>query len=273
MILQSAREGVARLAIRMDEHTGLAGQFARAFGNDRFAAVEPREVMLYMIEHHDSGWRDFDQAPLTDPASGLPYNLVDTPAEQITRTSTASPDFNERHHPYAGLLSSMHSWGLYNGRYGMSSMVLINTIPAQSRHLADRMLAGELARQARLKSQLATDPQTAPWIEPTHLMQHYKQLQFFDTLALYFNRSPHGARSEARFEHVPLSATEDCTVTVTPIGPDCYRIDPYPFAGTRLECSFTGQRLEPQPDADPQHWSERLQAQPAELQHFTLVAI
>ena len=56
-----------------------------------------------------------------DDATGLPYNLVETPAEHITVTSRRSPEFNERHHAYCGLLSSMHSWGLYNGRYGLSS--------------------------------------------------------------------------------------------------------------------------------------------------------
>jgi len=130
MMIQTAPDGAPRFAILMDEHTALAAQFARAFGNERFEPVQPRDLMLYVIEHHDKGWASYDAAPKTDPKTGLPYNLVDTPAEDITRTSAASPDFNEKKHPYCGLLSSMHSWGLYNGRYGLSDKVLINTIPA-----------------------------------------------------------------------------------------------------------------------------------------------
>ena len=82
----------------------------------------------------------------------LPYNLIETPAEYITVTSRLSPDFNERQHPYCGLISSMHSWGLYNGRYGLSNHVLIKQFPEQERPLAERMLDGELARQKRLKA-------------------------------------------------------------------------------------------------------------------------
>src|SRR5919206_2499579 len=169
MIIQTAPEGAPRLAITMDEHTALAGAFARAFGNANFEPVEPRELMLYVISRHDKGWVEFDAAPKLDPRTGLPYNLVDTPAEYITRTSAGSPDFNQQHHPYAGLISSMHSWGLYNGRYGTSDKVLINTIPAEQRHLADRMLDRELERQARLKKRLAADPQAAKWVEDEHL--------------------------------------------------------------------------------------------------------
>jgi hypothetical protein len=63
MIIQTAPEGAPRLAITMDEHTALAGSFARAFGNASFEPVEPREIMLYVISHHDKGWVEFDAAP------------------------------------------------------------------------------------------------------------------------------------------------------------------------------------------------------------------
>src|ERR671928_214790 len=198
MIIQTAPQGSPRLAITMDEHTALAGSFARAFGNAQFEPVEPRDIMLYVISHHDKGWVEFDAAPKIDPKTGLPYNLVDTPAEYITRTSAASPEFHEKHHPYAALISSMHSWGLYNGRYGTSDKVLINTIPQEQRHLADRMLEAELERQARLKAELAKDPEAAKWVEDEHLFQNYRQLQFFDTFALYFNRDHERARASAR---------------------------------------------------------------------------
>ena len=42
-----------------------------------------------------------------------------------------------------------------------------------------------VARQRVLRARLEEDPETAPWIEEPHLFQNYKQLQFFDGLALY----------------------------------------------------------------------------------------
>ena len=84
----------------------------------------------------------------------------------------------------AGLMSSMHSWGLYNGRYGLSSLVLIDKIPPQDRPLAQRMLDGELERQKHLKAELAQEPEDFRLDRGKRLFQNYKQLQFFDTLAL-----------------------------------------------------------------------------------------
>src|SRR6201997_3264488 len=103
MIIQTAPAGEPRLAIMMHEHTALAGQFARAFGNDRFDALDPADPMVYVVSHHDAGWADFDRDPVTDQATGLPYNLIETPIEHITVTSRLSPEFNQRHHPYCGL--------------------------------------------------------------------------------------------------------------------------------------------------------------------------
>ena len=123
-----------------------------------FEPLAPLDLMVYVIAHHDAGWTEFDRDPVTDAKTGLPYNLIETPAEYITVTSRLSPDFNERQHPFCGLISSMHSWGLYNGRYGLSNHVLIKQFPETERPLAERMLDGELARQKRLKESIGKDP-------------------------------------------------------------------------------------------------------------------
>jgi hypothetical protein len=256
----------------MDEHTDLAAQFARAFGNDVFQGVEPRDIMLDVIVNHDKGWVGFDESPKTDPRTGLPYNLVQTPGEYIVKTSAASPDFNQNRHPYGGLISSMHSWGLYNGRYGISDLVLIDQISADERPLADEMLAGELERQKGLKDRLARDPAAAPWLEPTHLFQNYKQLQFFDTLALYFNRADEDARGKQTFRGVPVTAGKDVDVVISPVEPGVYSLSPYPFAKSPAEFSFSGRYVEPAKPGEDRDWQPVLKNAKVERQHFTLVA-
>ena len=181
----------------------------------------------------------------------MPYNLNDTPADYITVTSRRSPDFNERQHPFCGLISSMHSWGLYNGRYGLSELVPIDNIPPDKRPLADRMLAGELERQKRLKEVIAKDPEIAERLDDRRLFQNYKQLQFLDTLALYFNRIHRAERRQQTFENVPLNAHNDTAVTITPQAEGVYALSPFPFAPTQAEFAFAGRRLGPH-DRDPQ---------------------
>ena len=250
MIVQSAAEGGEHFVITMDQHTALSAQFAVRFGNDQFEQVEPHALMLHVIEHHDAGWRDLDALALRDPATGLPYNLVETPAERIVETSVASPDFNGQRHPYCELISSMHSWGLYNGRYGMSNKVLLDTLADENRDLADAMLDGQISRQQKLKEQLGSDAETAAWIEEAHLFQNYKQLQFFDTFALYFNCVHESARGQATYSHIPMSATNDTEVNIMPVGAGVYAVDPFPFDGDSIEVSFNGRYVAPVSEGD-----------------------
>jgi Protein of unknown function (DUF3891) len=271
MIIQTAPAGTPRLAIMMYEHTALCGQFARAFGNDAFESLAPLELMVYIIAHHDAGWAEFDRDPVTDAKTGLPYNLIETPAEYITVTSRLSPDFNERQHAFCGLMSSMHSWGLYNGRYGLSDHVLIKKFPEADRPLAERMLDGELARQKRLKEVIGHDPRLAERLDEKKLFQNYKQLQFIDTLALYFNRVHRDERGPQTFAHVPLNAVDDTAVTIQPAGEGVYSLSPFPFAASGAEFAFAGRRLHPGGNGTKGGWTAVLKGTPTEWEHFRLI--
>lgn len=272
MIVQTAPAGEPRFVIPMQQHMTLAGKFARAFGNDRFEPVEPREVMLQIIDHHDAGWANVDAAAEIDPKSGFPYTVGETPFSIVVRTSAASPTFNEKQHAYCGLLSSMHSSGLFNGRYGISDFVRLDHLVDDNRADADTLLSGELARQEGLKSKLAADPETAAWIEHDHLFQNYKQLQFFDTLALYFNRTHDEGRGPAEFPHVPLNVTEHVTVSVRRVEPGVYSFAPFPFAEDGMELSFEGRYMTALPADEAESARDALNAAPVEHQTMTFVA-
>jgi hypothetical protein len=272
MIIQTAPAGTPRLAVMMHEHTALCAQLARAFGNQAFESLEPFDLMVYVIAHHDAGWTQFDRDPVPDPKTRLPYNLIETPAEYITVTSRLSPDFNERQHPFCGLISSMHSWGLYNGRYGLSSHVLIEQLSEKDRPLTTRMLAGELERQTRLKGQISLDTELAGRLNEKHLFQNYKQLQFIDTLALYFNRIHPSERGAQTFEHVPRTAGEDATITIRPGEDGYYMLSPFPFAAADAEFAFAGRQIAPgQNEATGGGWCEVLRRAPTVWERFRLV--
>src|SRR5260370_28774461 len=100
------------------------------------------------------------------------------------------------------------------------------------------MLANELDRQKRLKAELAQDPQAAGWLDEAHLFQNYKQLQFFDTLALYFNRLQPSERGEQAFVHVPLNARQDVSITIRPRTANIYELSPYPFPAQSPEFTY-----------------------------------
>lgn len=245
MIVQNAPAGEPHFVITMAQHTAFADAMARAFGNDRFEPLSPRDDMLFVVGHHDAGWTPVDAEPGLDPQTGLPWSLRGTPREKVLQTSYGSPDYNEKHSAYAGLVSSMHIYGLYNGRYGLAPTRTIDTLPPEARTVTEKMMDDQLVRQERLKATLARDPETAPWIEEKHLLQNYKQLQFFDLVGLYFHLTHPTLRKSDTIPGVPMSKDRDTPVTITPVDERTYRFAPFPFAKDGMEIDFEGRWFAP----------------------------
>jgi hypothetical protein len=223
----------------------MAHQLSRRFGNDLFSPLNPLTLMNYVIQNHEAGWDLLDLNPQWNPETGLPYHLSEIPELLHIRKAELSPIFNERYHPYCGLLSSMHEWGLYNRRYGLSEVELISHISSANLDAVNSFLVGQLKYQDRLKSQLAASSTTKSFVTPSALMNSYKLLEFFDTLALYFNRSHEGSWKTEAYDHVPIDAENDVTVTVRPVGSCTVSIEPWPFSVRSFEISCDGRYIYP----------------------------
>ena len=279
MMTQTAPDGEKHFVMTMLEHMNLCAQMGRAYGNGRFESLHPYDEVLYAVANHDRGWDNYDQQPIVDPQSGLPFIMAKTPPQDSVKTNQGSPDFNETHSAYCGLLSSMHTWGLYNKRYGFSRFVLrirpgTVSVPVldANRAMIDSMLDGEIKRQNRLKSALAENPSTRSLIDDKQLFQNYKQLQFFDTLSLYFHLYHAGERGDETYIHVPVSAEEDVTIEVKQISDCVYSLDPFPFAGDLLTLVCKGRYTKPLPaGCDRVQAGARLRSLPADSQTYELV--
>ena len=279
MMVQSAPEGEPHFVSTMRDHMSFCGRMARAFGNDRFEPIVPFDEVVYVVENHDRGWDDYDQHPGLDPDTRMPYLMARTPPVDAVKTNKGSPDYNEAHHPYCGLLSSMHTWGLYNKRYGFTQFVVRTrktiSIPVseENKALIQSMLDGELARQARLKPRLSAMSGTYPWgSDERRIIQNYKHLQFFDTLALYFHLSCAAERGTETFICVPAGAEQDESVTVRKLDERTYSVDPFPFRDDVLELTCGGRYMRPYPaDRDPADLARVLYALPVDQQTVHLV--
>ena len=269
MIVQSAFQDQPHFIITMAEHSLLAGKFARVFGNTRFEPVAPLSEMLYLIDHHDQGWFDLDVAPKVNPKTGLPWHLSNTPSRLKVTTMMKSVHFNQLHHCYCGLLAAMHMWGIYHGRYGLSDNALIDTIPKKHRGEFNQQFTLLAQKKAWLEIQLAQDPTTENWLR-RYLWQNYKQLQFFDSLALYFNCTDETKRLPASFVQVPLSAIQTQTIKIEPIKNNQYKLTPFPFKQPKVSISFQGRYLFPA-QRDTKQLHQALLNAPLERQEVQLV--
>ncbi len=247
MIIQTAPENTPHLVIIQTDHALMSGAFAAAFGNAEFAPINPAEPMIYVSGHHDEGWAPIDARVEQDKNTGLPYHLTATPLPYLVQTSAGSPAFNEAHHPYSGIMSSMHTYGLFHGRYGLSDKIFINLVPAEHKTAVSNMLQAELSRQERLKAQMNADPVLAPLATLEMLFHNYKLLQFFDTLALYFHMVHETARGDSYFENVPRAVGDDVTINIRRVNQGVYALAPYPFRETGMSFSYAGRPMTPQP--------------------------
>jgi hypothetical protein len=250
MMVQSAPEGEPHFISTMLEHMDFCGQMARSFGNDTFEPIAPAEA-LYAIDNHDRGWDNYDQHPGFDPNTRLPYLMAQTPADDAIKIHRGSPDYNEGHHPYSGLLASMHTWGLYNRRYGFSQFAIRTrtsiSVPVspENRKKIDTLLKNELERQKRLRAVLSSTTQAEVFNDEEALLQNYKQLQFIDTLALYFHLRHAAERGSETYIHVPMNREADANVVVHKLDDSTYSADPFPFKGDSVTFTCNGRYMAP----------------------------
>lgn len=254
MIVQVAPDGNSAFIIRQQDHAAVSGIFAANFGNSDFTPLNPKDAMIYVAAHHDDGWAAIDANPQFDSRTGFVFHLTQTPTQLLVESGNKSPDANEAFHPYSGLISSMHTYGLYHGRYGLSDKIYIDMISPEWKEAVQTMLAGELSRQSRLK--LACES------NDTELFHNYKLLQFFDTLALYIQTT--ATLLESQFLHVPQAIGQDVTIRAIPNG-NVIQLDPYPFAVDLLEVVTLG-RIVPKSDS-----AEAYHAAPGSEQVYTFV--
>ena len=250
MIVQDGGNGKGSLVIQQKEHALLALRFARKWGNEQFSELHPKELMEFVVEHHDEGWNAVDPTLGLNRDTGLPYSLVQTPFEHLMETGPGGPSYAEKRHPYCGLLVSMHTFGLYNGRYGMSDKIFVEMLPEGRKAHAEEMLGRELERQKRLRRELAGDQAFSKLSDEQEIFQNYKLLQFFDTLALYFNCTRESERGTAIFLNVPMKPGVDTEVRIERLEEGLYGLFPYPFNEEPAAFHYDGKRIHPQKDED-----------------------
>jgi len=232
------------LAIGQLSHSWLAGQLARAWGNERFGGVDPREEIVLGAEQHDIGWALFDLEPRFNPDTGLPRSFLELTVDDHLAIWRDAPDHLLTQSLHAALVVSMHGSSLSELRAAGR--------PDDAEHVRDHIDA-EHARQAALRERLGVSEAQA---ERTR-----RQMWTWDglSLALCHGWRPFVARDvpTANGELVDVSLADDDT------------LDPWPFAAERVEVRCEARRLAARYDDQPA-MLEGFAAAPVETVRFVL---
>lgn len=102
------------LVMRQMDHAALTGEFAARLAD----APEPRGAFVAAARVHDNGWREADEAPLLDRATGRPHtfrSIPDAPYREVWERGMARAVALD---PHVGLLVTLHGARFFSNRTG-----------------------------------------------------------------------------------------------------------------------------------------------------------
>jgi hypothetical protein len=255
------RDAAGVLAVGQASHAWLAGQLARAWGNERFGAVEPLAEVALGAEQHDVGMARWDLAPARNPDTGLPASFMEMGAAANAGLWLQGPRRLVTQSRYAALLAIMHGRRLYEhfdlAAAGETDAAAVSALLEHAHELEAALVAG-----------LRADPVTAAHATPERLARNSQLVWIWDTisLALLLDWAP------LTLDAVPTAAGE-AEVALAPLSgdPQTLSLDPWPFAAAEVRLHCEGRRLTHGFDSDPA-LARGLERAPWETVQFTLVA-
>jgi hypothetical protein len=224
VLLRSDGDGV--IAIGQPAHAWLSGQLARAWGNERFGAVEPWEEVCLAAEQHDVGMAAWERRPTLNPATGLPRSFMELELDEHLEIWWSAAPLVVPQSRYAALLVSLHGTALYERRdltrLGPADVERVRAFLAGQRELQDELLAS-----------LSADSRTAADAAERRVRRNQRLVWTWDSLSLGL------LLGWAPFE---LSAVPAANREVD-IEVQARTLEPWPFRDDRITLRCEGRRL------------------------------
>ncbi len=222
------------IVIGQPAHAWVAGQLARAWGNEHFGNVAPWEEVCLAADQHDMAHALWERAPTLNPQTGRPYSFLDMPTNMRLALVSSASTLLLAQSRYAALLVSLHFTSLYE-------MYDTRHASGEERQAMQDFLAREDAFQQHVLATLRDDPYYVPYAASDIVARNRHLLRTWDalSLALCFGLQP-----TKSFLHVPTMSGET-TLTVTRLLNDPTRgtVDPWPFRQDAVTLHCEGRRL------------------------------
>jgi hypothetical protein len=236
------------LLIRQVDHSALAGDLARHWGNATFERPEPQASVVIAATMHDEGWREQDELPRYDATRAGPLHWRDIPVQEHVAFYAVGIERTVARDPYAGLLASMHGAGIYTQRYG-TFPVAMTTITPEARPWIETFIRDQEALQAELKRRLWSPQERRSRFE-RRLWTNYEWLQIYDRLSLFLCLHDLRAAAEDRLGPTPLGMDAPTVdLTVAALGDGVVVVEPWPFDVPEVTVALPVRRIPHRPYA------------------------
>jgi hypothetical protein len=247
-------DGAIRVVTQVD-HQEQCGLLADAWGNAAFARPEPWDAVATAIAWHDEGWRGWEQAPGVLP-DGRPRGFTDMALDEHVAIHRASAAAAAALGDRVALLVGMHGVGLVMRRMGLDGPMP----PLAERPPPVRQLMSDWVRAARVQRGVIGEGRAvAEWS-----WSAYRILQAIDLLSLYLTWRGLASGERWTLPRVPRVPGDEAgaAITVTPVDGVTCALDPWPFAGDRVEAPVASRIINDQPYPDATALADALGAAP-----------
>lgn len=247
------------------EHARMTGELVEAWGGNGFEPVGPIDAVRLAAEMHDAGWAEFDAEPLVNPATQRPYSFLDIPQNVHVAAHTRTVERASQADPYAGLLTSLHSAGLYRRRYGYLPHIPFRPVAPEHEAAVDRFLAEQ--------DQLQDDLQYLLRPEAEELWTHYRWFQLWDALSLYVCMlHAENVGDGLLLARVPFRpGGPETDLHLKALGDARFGVAPWPFKPAQLALRWQARLLPDQPYTSDAALRAAYAAAPLQQQTVTLV--
>lgn len=232
MLHRSSTEGL--ICITQPNHAWVAGELARAWGNEQFGQFAPTSEVCLGAEQHDIGWLVWEQAPTLNPQTGYPYRFTELPTRVHIDIWSGAKQLAMPWGRYATLLVSMHGTWLYERYRSWENS-------PESAQIVQEFLKNEYAFQEQLTATLKHNSYYAPYVTPDAIARNQKLVATWDALSLILCQNSPG---EQQIDRVP-TANGETVLKLTNINdnPHQITISPWPFQESEVTLVYEGRLL------------------------------
>jgi hypothetical protein len=239
MIVQE--QGEELVLIRQTDHAVLSGFLAREWGNELFRRPEPFESVRLAAAEHDNGWQEWELEPRIDPKTRGPYSFMSIPTDEHIALYQRGIERLVKIDRYAGLLVSMHAFGLYDRARATIPGFSAKYIKTTESEIVNTFLQGLKLQQLRLKVDLRADAAKKDFSQEKILEVNARRLEALDRLSLYFCLN---TPQDATMDAIPVDDQgSEVDWELRSRGHNAVSLAPYPFRREPLEISILTRRV------------------------------
>jgi hypothetical protein len=226
---ESTAAGQRWLLIPQPQHAQLAGVLAEQWSDLAIDDPATRQQLLASVHRHDDGWRQWEQAPAVDTATGRPLDFTEMPTADALAIWTQSIEGVTPLGPLPPWIVSGHFCNL------LRHSIQRGDQGEPDRRLASEFLHAQQARQADwLNAWQKLDPHRNTKAVAAVCLQI---LQSFDWLSLWLC-------CRERSEPLTLKPTETAAaIVIRPHSAGRFNIEPWPFRTPTLDIQVSARSL------------------------------